>query len=522
MPRGWSAGASCQPTTSALDLSPKGRNSTMKISTLRTALLPLLSALAIASTATAQRSVQIRSIDFETRIIEVTNFDTVDIDLTGWRFCSHDFNQSLRYTSAPSLNGVTLEAGTSIFVHFMNDAPMGDPDRFNRLDLGNFALPLTPDAYGIQFYFPNAMGTISFANSSLIADHMQWNRSGATVGSAATRSNQAVGQGLWTATSDFIPTEADTRRIVLTDGSGDEAGGPGEYISLAMGDFDESVDGDLSDDPAAPDTIVLGLGSTQVLTSQQGDAFGRDIDYFTFDVPAGQQLDSLSLVSYFADDIGNQAFLGLQAGSVFTVDAGSAMASDLLGGAVYGAGLVGSDLLSGIGSLPGAMGFTPPLSSGSYTIWLNQTGPNSMAGFEFTLAPSDSIGTSFCMANANSSGTPALIRAEGSNVVADNDFTLITEGLPAGVSALHFLGPNQVQVPFGDGFRCVGGQTTRVQPVQSANALGVTTRTIDLTAAPAAGLIVPSADLNFQLWYRDGPAGMSGFNLSDGVNVVFQ
>jgi len=36
-------------------------------------------------------------------------------------------------------------------------------------------------------------------------------------------------------------------------------------------------------------------------------------------------------------------------------------------------------------------------------------------------------------------------------------------------------------------------------------------------------VIVPSADLNFQLWYRDpmGPGG-TGFNVSDGLNVGWQ
>ena len=68
-----------------------------------------------------------------------------------------------------------------------------------------------------------------------------------------------------------------------------------------------------------------------------------------------------------------------------------------------------------------------------------------------------------------------------------NDFTLITRDLPSGVPGLYYFGPNQIQVPFGEGFRCVGGATQRIQPPTFATAQGVTTRMLDLTGPPAAG-----------------------------------
>ncbi|MEM7756103.1 MAG: GC-type dockerin domain-anchored protein [Planctomycetota bacterium] len=183
----------------------------------------------LAATASASRDVQVRSIDFETGVLEVFNFGTGDVDLTGWRFCSHDFDQQRRYTQAAALTGVMLEAGSSIFVHFNNDAP-ADPDRFNRSALGNFAVPLDQDAYGLQFFFPAANGNVSFGNSSLISDHVQWNIDGQTNGLAEARTGQAVGQGLWSAAGDFIATQADSLRIDLTDLSGDIAGSPAEYL----------------------------------------------------------------------------------------------------------------------------------------------------------------------------------------------------------------------------------------------------------------------------------------------------
>ena len=132
------------------------------------------------------------------------------------------------------------------------------------------------------------------------------------------------------------------------------------------------------------------------------------------------------------------------------------------------------------------------------------------------------VGSVYCAAAVNSTGDAAELRALGTNVVSANNFQLRSEQLPASVFSLHFFGPNQVQVPFGDGFRCVGGLTQRIQPTDQANGLGVVDRAVDLTL-PQVGSIVAGSEWNFQLWFRDpmGPGG-NGFNLTNGVNVSFQ
>ncbi len=132
-----------------------------------------------------------------------------------------------------------------------------------------------------------------------------------------------------------------------------------------------------------------------------------------------------------------------------------------------------------------------------------------------------SLGTPYCVANPNSSGSTASILATGSSLASDQSLTLTTNGVVPGVPGLYFFGTSQVQVPFGDGFRCAGGQTTRIQPPQNANPLGVTTRALNF-AAPYGSALVSGADLNYQLWYRDPMAGMAGFNLSNGLNLIFQ
>ncbi len=145
-------------------------------------------------------------------------------------------------------------------------------------------------------------------------------------------------------------------------------------VSVSAFEYDDTVQPDISDDRLAPDRFVLALGDNRLTSAQQGDAFGRDIDYFVIEVPAGLVIDAVFLERYEADP-GNLAFLGLQEGTIFSVDPAAATAADLLGGIVFGAPQVGQDVLSEIGTLAGAQGFTGPLQPGSYAFWVQQTGP---------------------------------------------------------------------------------------------------------------------------------------------------
>jgi len=150
--------------------------------------------------------------------------------------------------------------------------------------------------------------------------------------------------------------------------------------------FSESVDGDLSDDFAAPtDLGTLGLGDNTV-EAQQGD--GGDVDYVTFTIAEGEQLSAIILDDYAAGT-GNLAFIGLQEGAAFTTAANATGASDLLGGLTYGEANEGSDILQAMGDLGGAIGFDGPLGAGTYTLWLNQTGQPSTASFTLRTETAD-------------------------------------------------------------------------------------------------------------------------------------
>ncbi len=128
------------------------------------------------------------------------------------------------------------------------------------------------------------------------------------------------------------------------------------------------------------------------------------------------------------------------------------------------------------------------------------------------------VGTSYCTANPNSTGAPAAISAEGSDSVSAADLTLTSKPVP-NQPGIFFYAPNQIQVPFGNGFLCVGGGIARL-PVLFASE-HVATFTLDFGSLPAIGQINPGDTWNFQHWYRDPAGGGAAFNTSDGVSISF-
>jgi len=137
----------------------------------------------------------------------------------------------------------------------------------------------------------------------------------------------------------------------------------------------------------------------------------------------------------------------------------------------------------------------------------------------------DELGTNYCQSTANSSGASGSISAGGSTSVFANDLLLSATGCALGTIGLFYYGGNQVELTFGDGFRCVGGGVFRLGPPVTADGSGAVQRPLDLTQPPAnsgTGEITPGSSWYFQYWFRDpmGPGG-SGFNLTDGVCLDF-
>ncbi|MCB9915082.1 MAG: hypothetical protein H6828_08025 [Planctomycetes bacterium] len=132
--------------------------------------------------------------------------------------------------------------------------------------------------------------------------------------------------------------------------------------------------------------------------------------------------------------------------------------------------------------------------------------------------------STYCVATPNSAGPGAEMSATGSTSVLANDFGLRCDGAIPNNVGLFYYGLNAVQVPFGNGVRCVGGTTFRLGPPQVANGAGTALRAVDNALPPAssgAGAFAAGSTFHFQYWYRDPAAGGAAFNLSDGLTATF-
>lgn len=157
------------------------------------------------------------------------------------------------------------------------------------------------------------------------------------------------------------------------------------------------ADQDLSDDRLNPTVISLSESLDTVSNCVKGEP--RDIDYFRFNIPVNSELSEIKLKNYEFEGSNNQAFLGIQAGTTFTEPASGTNVANLLGGLIFGAGNIGTNILPDMGNLGGSQGFTPPLPTGDYTIWLNQTGPVSCATFQFITTTTDECPSTLSLAN---------------------------------------------------------------------------------------------------------------------------
>jgi len=135
--------------------------------------------------------------------------------------------------------------------------------------------------------------------------------------------------------------------------------------------------------------------------------------------------------------------------------------------------------------------------------------------------------SSFCQTSPNSQGPGAVMSSSGTPSVSLNAFFLESVGGVPNQPGLFYYGPEEIQIPFGDGFRCVGGGALgifRLNPPANMDSFGDITRQLDFTQPPAnagPGMISPGDTWKFQFWYRDPAAGGSGFNLSNGLSVKF-
>lgn len=138
------------------------------------------------------------------------------------------------------------------------------------------------------------------------------------------------------------------------------------------------------------------------------------------------------------------------------------------------------------------------------------------------IVPAPCAVNSYCMPSPNSAGLGALMGSTGSPAVTQNDFTLTTSGAVPQEFGIFYYGPDPVQIPFGNGVRCVAGGVFRLLPPVTIDSSGDASHTMDFTNPPHPnGEIHPGSTWYFQFWYRDPGAGGAGFNFSDGLSVTF-
>ncbi|MCP4966203.1 MAG: PQQ-binding-like beta-propeller repeat protein [bacterium] len=138
------------------------------------------------------------------------------------------------------------------------------------------------------------------------------------------------------------------------------------------------------------------------------------------------------------------------------------------------------------------------------------------------------FGSEYCTATVNSTGSVSTIYGTGSDVAADNLFTLVAEQVPDG-QLMYFIGSygaGQVNNPGGsNGNLCVGGglAMARFLPTAGTTAGGMYSASPNLHDVPlntgSVEMILSGDTFRFQGWHREN-GGQSNF--TPGLEVTFQ
>jgi hypothetical protein len=125
--------------------------------------------------------------------------------------------------------------------------------------------------------------------------------------------------------------------------------------------------------------------------------------------------------------------------------------------------------------------------------------------------------TRFCTSGSAGSHLSAAGSASFTANGGHGDLVLMADHVGSAAPGLFFFGSNSIaQVPFGNGFRCVGGSVFRLTPVTPGPGSNVSAFALDYLAGHGTA-ITPGSTWNFQFWFRS--AGT--FDLSDALQVQF-
>lgn len=149
--------------------------------------------------------------------------------------------------------------------------------------------------------------------------------------------------------------------------------------------WDESANGDLSNDGLSPTPVSMAIGSNTVMGVTGNSGNGVDRDYFKFSVPAGSSLSALKLLGN-TNVSGSVSFIGMQPGPQVTVTPTGGGVEQLIALGHYGNEQIGTDLLPSI-----LLGGAKSLGAGVYSVWVQETGGTAAYGFDFVLTPTTTM-----------------------------------------------------------------------------------------------------------------------------------
>jgi hypothetical protein len=245
-------------------------------------------------------------------------------------------------------------------------------------------------------------------------------------------------------------------------------------------------------------------GAIKVAIHRQDLSFGGFSDAFSLDLSSPVTAGNSYTVSFWAESDGSFS-TGLG-----HVQIGVSSSASTFGSLVYTGVSTTLDTWEQFTAT-----FVAPIT-GSY-LTVNQDEVNAWSHIDaFTLTDSG-IGTKYCTANANSTGSPADLSASGSASSGAGNLTLTSAPVP-NQNSIFFHGMSQTQVPFGNGFLCTTGNIVRGAVVMGAG--NVATYTYDNSNAQHSLAAFVGTTRNFQHWFRDPMGGGAFFNLSNAISIA--
>jgi hypothetical protein len=159
--------------------------------------------------------------------------------------------------------------------------------------------------------------------------------------------------------------------------------------------WDETINGDLSDDGTAPTLLGTLDPGSNLISGTMGSLGGTgplDPDVWNFTIDPGYYLTGINLVGYSAQSgsLSNQSFMAIaNGGSIDMNDPSNHLSNALWGYGTDGFGNTYNNLLALLDAGPefGGLGFNGPLPAGNYTFWIQEGSDQINYNIDFVTSP---------------------------------------------------------------------------------------------------------------------------------------